>query len=392
VYTRADSNGVYQVHRASANGENDIKLTALARDCSSPVWGDSLIAFEYDDPVSGYLQLAIVPAAGGSPTILTSQPVDHERPEFTLDGSALIYSREDSTGWLQIYCESLQGGAEVALSNSPRDHELPKPYSATEIVFTSEDDGWTQVFKLCRCAAGTYEVALTSLPFDHENACVAVGTGAVTYQVHIGNSTGGGAAYSQIGLVAPSQAGEAVLTAGQWDFGPPSITFGSEAIHAARQGALGDAICQIDPAGGFFPVTDEQADRSNPNSILNATCGLSAVYERTEGVFRTTTGSTCGGGQSNGSSLLALDGLMPNPAKGPVRILWHVSRESRVSVKMYDITGKLVNKLVDQKVKSGSYITVWNGCDSRGRHLAGGIYFCSQTDDTKLNQKVVLMQ
>ena len=82
---------------------------------------------------------------------------------------------------------------------------------------------------------------------------------------------------------------------------------------------------------------------------------------------------------------------MPTPAHGLVKVLWHVQRESRVIMKVYDVTGKRVTTLINNTVKPGSYATVWNGADSHGRKLAGGVYFCTlETNDTKLNRKIVL--
>jgi flagellar hook assembly protein FlgD len=42
---------------------------------------------------------------------------------------------------------------------------------------------------------------------------------------------------------------------------------------------------------------------------------------------------------------------------------------------IYDITGKLVKTLVDEKRESGYHSVIWNGTDENGSNVASGIYF-----------------
>jgi hypothetical protein len=81
----------------------------------------------------------------------------------------------------------------------------------------------------------------------------------------------------------------------------------------------------------------------------------------------------------------------PNPAAGPVRIRWQVPAVSRVLLRVYDLSGRCVNTLVDGMVETGVYVSTWHGRDDLGRRLAPGIYFYTlETGDKKLTHKVVL--
>ena len=70
----------------------------------------------------------------------------------------------------------------------------------------------------------------------------------------------------------------------------------------------------------------------------------------------------------------------PNPFNGATTIRYQVAaaygKKLRVSLKLYDITGRLVRTLVDDNKPAGTYTVVWDGTDERGRKLSAGVYFC----------------
>jgi len=49
--------------------------------------------------------------------------------------------------------------------------------------------------------------------------------------------------------------------------------------------------------------------------------------------------------------------------------------KAKVTLSIYDISGKKVNTLVDREYNSGRYTMKWNGEDSNGKKLPGGFYF-----------------
>jgi len=64
-----------------------------------------------------------------------------------------------------------------------------------------------------------------------------------------------------------------------------------------------------------------------------------------------------------------------------------------VSLCVYNTAGQLVKVLADGRTKPGSYTSVWNGTDAKGRRLANGVYFYALGNGTKrINRKVILTE
>ncbi len=64
----------------------------------------------------------------------------------------------------------------------------------------------------------------------------------------------------------------------------------------------------------------------------------------------------------------------PNPFSGITSIQYSVTKPSHVIIKVYDIKGRLVNILIDNRKTQGNYSVDWNGLDKDGRELASGVY------------------
>jgi hypothetical protein len=83
----------------------------------------------------------------------------------------------------------------------------------------------------------------------------------------------------------------------------------------------------------------------------------------------------------------------PSPAHGAVRIRWQVPAASRVCLSIYDPSGRLVRTLTDKATAGDMHVTSWDGLDARGRHVAGGIYFCTLDNGAKrISRKLVLTE
>jgi flagellar hook assembly protein FlgD len=72
----------------------------------------------------------------------------------------------------------------------------------------------------------------------------------------------------------------------------------------------------------------------------------------------------------NQSSLV----LSPNPFTTSLQIAFQNQTEYPMSVKVYDITGRLVKNLRNGAIY-GSTILKWSGNDENGRAVSQGIYF-----------------
>mgnify|MGYP002623382457 FL=1 len=60
----------------------------------------------------------------------------------------------------------------------------------------------------------------------------------------------------------------------------------------------------------------------------------------------------------------------PNPFNPTTRIKFDLPKQSFVTIKLYDITGREVSRLVNQEYNAGSYTVDYNGAS-----LSSGIYF-----------------
>lgn len=67
--------------------------------------------------------------------------------------------------------------------------------------------------------------------------------------------------------------------------------------------------------------------------------------------------------------------VSPNPAtKYPV-ITFSIGKEGKVKLRIYDVSGKLVKELLNQKMKPGKYSILWDKKDRKGKMVGSGIYF-----------------
>jgi len=53
-----------------------------------------------------------------------------------------------------------------------------------------------------------------------------------------------------------------------------------------------------------------------------------------------------------------------------------LSTKQRISLGLYDVSGRHVITLVDGEIKSGNNYVRWDGKSSFGKPVATGIYFC----------------
>jgi len=47
----------------------------------------------------------------------------------------------------------------------------------------------------------------------------------------------------------------------------------------------------------------------------------------------------------------------------------------RTTVIIYDVNGKPVKKLLDEKLHSGTYLIKWNGVNNKNLKVSSGVYF-----------------
>ena len=82
----------------------------------------------------------------------------------------------------------------------------------------------------------------------------------------------------------------------------------------------------------------------------------------------------------------ALEQNFPNPFNPSTTIRYSIPRASRVSLKVYDVLGRLVAVLVDEQKSGGTYAVDFNG-----QLLSSGVYYCRLTTNGDAQVKRMLL-
>jgi hypothetical protein len=83
----------------------------------------------------------------------------------------------------------------------------------------------------------------------------------------------------------------------------------------------------------------------------------------------------------------------PNPFNPATRVKFGLKEKGHVSLRIYDVSGRLVRVLIDEILDAGSYEVVWDGTNGEDRSAASGIYFCRmETTDYERTLKMVMLR
>jgi hypothetical protein len=77
---------------------------------------------------------------------------------------------------------------------------------------------------------------------------------------------------------------------------------------------------------------------------------------------------------SDGASVAVAFGAYPNPFKGTTEIAFSVPAACQVSLRVYDVNGRLVRSLVEGSLEAGTHRVMWNGHAGDGTKTAPGVY------------------
>jgi hypothetical protein len=66
----------------------------------------------------------------------------------------------------------------------------------------------------------------------------------------------------------------------------------------------------------------------------------------------------------------------PNPFNPATTIRFDLPAASKVVLRVYDVAGREVATLANERMDAGQHAIVWNGQNKRGRAVASGVYFC----------------
>jgi hypothetical protein len=83
----------------------------------------------------------------------------------------------------------------------------------------------------------------------------------------------------------------------------------------------------------------------------------------------------------------------PNPFNPSTSISYEVASHGMVSVKIYDLTGKLISDLVNDFHLAGTYTTTWNAIDYNGLSVPSGLYIYQlRSNDIVHTKKMLLLR
>jgi len=83
----------------------------------------------------------------------------------------------------------------------------------------------------------------------------------------------------------------------------------------------------------------------------------------------------------------------PNPFNPSTNIRYGINTDSRVTMNIYDINGKLICTPFNQIKNQGWYTFEWNGTNGRGEQVPAGIYLCKIATKSKIEtNKLTLLR
>jgi hypothetical protein len=83
----------------------------------------------------------------------------------------------------------------------------------------------------------------------------------------------------------------------------------------------------------------------------------------------------------------------PNPFNPSTSIGFTLPEAGYVTVSVYDMTGRLVNTLVEGNLDEGVHMVDWDGMDSSGALVSAGVYiYALESSDTMMTKKMILMK
>lgn len=83
----------------------------------------------------------------------------------------------------------------------------------------------------------------------------------------------------------------------------------------------------------------------------------------------------------------------PNPFNSSTKIEYQLMIPSKTRVQIYNIAGKLIRTLVDDRQPAGHFVISWDGRDDMDRNVATGVYFCQiRAHDFNKTMKLLLVR
>jgi hypothetical protein len=90
---------------------------------------------------------------------------------------------------------------------------------------------------------------------------------------------------------------------------------------------------------------------------------------------------------------LTLSQNLPNPMREGTRIVFGLTREADLTLRIYDAAGRMLRTLREGRFGAGSYDVAWDGSSESGAPLASGVYFYRlETSTSTLTRRMALIR
>ena len=88
-----------------------------------------------------------------------------------------------------------------------------------------------------------------------------------------------------------------------------------------------------------------------------------------------------------------MDQNYPNPFNPATRVAYSLPGEQRVRLSVFDLSGRLVRRLIDAHKSAGEHSVTWDGRDEAGGRVANGVYTVQLLAGSTLDtHRVVLLK
>lgn len=160
----------------------------------------------------------------------------------------------------------------------------------------------------------------------------------------------------------------------------------------------GSSTIELDPAGGFYVagtqvsatvILDDESTFINWSGDASGTeTTVVITIDGNKDIVANVNYTSINDNQYDNFNLSSY----PNPFSTNVAIKYSVENSSSVKLAVFDITGSLVNVLINENQVKGEYSVNWNGENFSGNKVSSGIYFAKlqMTDGSSSTIKLII--